>query len=76
MGGKLDDQPEAMSGPKRKILFLGGCTLRLSGVLQGSVLGPLIFVVFINDIDEVVQQVDRINKFTDDMKIGTLISTI
>ena len=39
-----------------------------SGVIQGSVLGPLLFNVFINDIDDVVNHC-AILKYADDIKI-------
>ena len=45
-----------------------------SGVPQGSVLGPLLFVLHINDISDVIQS--DLGIFADDTKIFSIIRDI
>ena len=46
----------------------------LSSVVQGSVLGPVLFIIFINDIDFVVDGKEtKIFKYADDSKFGRRI---
>lgn len=66
-----------LTGRKQRVILNGESSPWrdvLSGIIQGSILGPLLFVIFINDIDEVVN-LDVFMKFADDTKGGKIIKS-
>ena len=67
---------EWLLGRKQRVV-LNGVTSRqqdvLSGVPQGSVLGPTLFLIFVNDIDNTIAS--HIQKFADDCKVYRSVSS-
>ena len=59
----------AVEGEKSNILPV------ISGVPQGSVLGPLLFIMYINDVATIISPESEINMFADDIALYRVIKT-
>ena len=66
-----------LTGRQQRVVLNGSVSEWMpvtSGVPQGSVLGPTCFVIFINDLDDVLDLVNGfVSKFADDTKYGRII---
>jgi hypothetical protein len=75
--GKLADWLHNWLTDRKQAVKIGGARSEEekveSGVMQGTVLGPCLFTIHIDDIDEVVRRIEFFIKFADDGKGAKII---
>ena len=58
---------------KKQRVKINGCYSEwadvISGIPQGTILGPVLFIIYINDLPEICEQFARIYLFADDAKL-------
>ena len=70
---------EWLTGRKQRVVLNGQVSdwgEVVSSVVQGSCLGPCLFVIFINDIDLAVDAISFIIKFADESKAGKVVDSL
>ena len=68
-----------LSGRRQRVTVLGATLEDLpvtSGVPQGSILGPALFPLYVNDLPKVISSSSRVLMFADDTKIFREIKTL
>ena len=73
-GNKLNWVKSWLSGRQQRVIlnsFKSEWKDVISGDPQGSVLGPLLFIIFVNTIEDSVES--KLLKFADDIKISRVI---
>ena len=68
-----------MKDRKQNVVISGCCSEKItvkSGVPQGSILGPLLFVIFINDMFDCISNGTNIALYADDTKIWRQITSL